>query len=648
LTKTFILAKSFPTFLRETITQSATQYISLAVNILQKITITPLEGEYHAAILDSLIRLLPSFPTLFRTHEANILAQIQPLLLTPSSKLPTYQRSLKTLSQKLYIFLHYCASKGQAPKVWESRLEQVINRLRQAIDRALSIVDEGDGTRRSTSKSSSNGVSPSPFALSLDTLPGDAIDIIIDLLQFIGKFMSNQTSASVTIPVSELMDLCNKLFMTTSQTILGRNTAAIGGQSSYSTEKQRLVTSLPCLHSEAIKLANELISAGGIGYYPQIHTYLRALIWVFDADCQDETLRDTVYSAISLVLQVAGPSLSRKQVELLLPIINNCCDDLLENLGNSRLDNQALKSRPKTLTIDMKEGGTLGVGGTLVPTPKTSTEACALLPLILCSVRSETLSAASRARLDQTAVLTQNKNALLSSVLYPPALGGASSRSSIIPHLARLFSGSIEAEGLVRPRLPVYLYQLIEEELNNNADDDESGDNDRNETHKSAAFEHGVSIDMSHIEVESHPLATSNLTEESKHGAVGSNPSLFPSHQSSGSASEQILLETAEAAEAAETANTRGHSISHSKDNTTYPPLVEGERKRSPSPGLGHTGSPKRIRTETSDLSVSLVSANPITERETGVLKDDEDDDDREFSIPQLVMESDTDEDMDD
>jgi hypothetical protein len=72
-------------------------------------------------------------------------------------------------------------------------------------------------------------------------------------------------------------------------------------------------------------------------------------------------------------------------------------------------------------------------------------------------IPTELLSTPLRGLIDKTAILTRNKDAMLSSVLnlVKPRKTKGSSMSSILPFLAREYPHEPSVEALVRPRLPV-------------------------------------------------------------------------------------------------------------------------------------------------------------------------------------------------
>ena len=82
--------------------------------------------------------------------------------------------------------------------------------------------------------------------------------------------------------------------------------------------------------------------------------------------------------------------------------------------------------------------------------------AWALLPLLISHIPSNYLEFSLRVKIDHTAILMQHKSAMMASVLCPPQIGGEKKiLNSIIPHLARAYGGEPETEGLLRPRMPV-------------------------------------------------------------------------------------------------------------------------------------------------------------------------------------------------
>ena len=99
-----------------------------------------------------------------------------------------------------------------------------------------------------------------------------------------------------------------------------------------------------------------------------------------------------------------------------------------------------------------------------------------LLSLALISVLSGYFPPPLRSQIDRTAIITQNKQAMLASVMNPipiPRRRDEKPISSILPYLARAYPGAMEVEALLRPQMPP-----IESRQNDDGDTETDKDQD--------------------------------------------------------------------------------------------------------------------------------------------------------------------------
>lgn len=99
-----------------------------------------------------------------------------------------------------------------------------------------------------------------------------------------------------------------------------------------------------------------------------------------------------------------------------------------------------------------------------------------LLPVLLSSIPAQHFSDSLRTRMDRTAIMTRQKDAMMASVLNPPpSKKFGKPAASILPLLARCFPGDKGVESLLRPRMPVVRTgrKTGEAELDDEVDDEE-------------------------------------------------------------------------------------------------------------------------------------------------------------------------------
>jgi hypothetical protein len=217
--------------------------------------------------------------------------------------------------------------------------------------------------------------------------------------------------------------------------------AAIGRE-----EKEELWSAIPDIHISALGLLFTMMRRFRGGMTPLVPEVLDHLIRVTKSGIANTTVRMAGYKLLNNVLALTGPTLSKSAVAMLEPIIAACCRDLQEDAG-------FLKSAPKTSVTpknDNKKNGLANADLFLQPQASATeisvhlhadhkASADALLAVLLSSLPQHHLKPTLRGLLDKTAILTQNRDAMLSSVLNPYKDQRGRMYPSILPHLSQQF-----------------------------------------------------------------------------------------------------------------------------------------------------------------------------------------------------------------
>lgn len=182
------------------------------------------------------------------------------------------------------------------------------------------------------------------------------------------------------------------------------------------------------------------------------------MTWLFDAEHNLPEIRTSSYEMLTLTLPVVGPTATESDVKKVSSIIRHACSDLSPTLA--RFESQPVNGKsPKTATTNVDSfAGPVKTNLDQKIWPERSAlqnMAMNLIRMLLKSVPAHLIPNTLRTEIDRTAVLTQDKQALLASVLNPAkAHQGRHATASLLPFFAHVASG-LEAESLLRPRMTV-------------------------------------------------------------------------------------------------------------------------------------------------------------------------------------------------
>lgn len=504
LTRIFMLTREYPTLIREITTPSLPAFVQSGLQVASSNTSSTL----LLTILECFSELLPRHPAIFRSY----LKTLRPLLCrlvapTPSTGLSDDQQGafatvateVSDAARRLLVQLPCCAPKGASSEEWENALRTTIGGVHRVADRVFrAVLEDWQSTVREapSNRYTLDGEVQDLEDDYLSLPPWSGIfagsERLIGLLQLVKEYLQSPTANAVTFRVGIAMDLITRLLSLTipaSGTKSFQNTVRINNQVSKE-ERENLWLVLPAIHVTAIELLLAMAHRLQECTLAIDTLVLDQLVWVFGSEKDNAQVRTACYLAISALLQRSGVTLPKSSTDSLNPLIRTCCEDLLP----SETTPSAVKDTPgqaKSKGNSQPQGTAnadsfLGMKTISDPTASFSglkDAAHDLLPILLSNIRAQYLSDSLRARLDRTAVLVQHKDAMLASVLNPPpSKRFGKPAASILPLMARSFTGARDIEGLLRPRLPVIrlggqeaeLDDAIEEENDAEAEPDEA------------------------------------------------------------------------------------------------------------------------------------------------------------------------------
>ena len=488
LTRIFLLTQGHQSIIREITTPSLPGFITSCLKILRAGFSTKekvkANGFHSLSIttLNALCELVPHHPTVFRPFLTQtttlVLRLVAPtpsnLEVCPDEITGAITTSIAEPSRRLFVLMNTCVPKNTSGEEWTKSLRAIISSMHRTADLVFRAVAE-DWEPSTRPLSVNNHVTDfskvlcdkEQNPLGLPTWKGiyAGMERLDGILQTIQVFLNTPTSATVNIPIGTILDAVTRVLSVIPPfgETGGRSDGGIQINAEIGRdEREGLWTTLPKIHVSALELLLVLISRLGYGSAALCHGVLEQALWVFEREHSDFNIRRTIYDLVSKILSLVGYSVSKSIAPLLSNCMRKCCEDILPPMNKplSRVADPAgskkgANNRPhispdsylKTSPIQPKTSDTPSA---------VQISAAKLLPFAITYTSRRLFNFALQAQIDRTAILTNNKQAILASVLNPPLKRpGGKTMNSIMPFLARQFPDSMEVEGLLRPRMPV-------------------------------------------------------------------------------------------------------------------------------------------------------------------------------------------------
>ncbi|RJE23309.1 hypothetical protein PHISCL_04339 [Aspergillus sclerotialis] len=483
LTRIFHLTYQYPTLVREITTPSMPAFITSVLNLVsvkpssEQVRKLKPNTPFLETALHALVALISKHPTIFRPFSAQIHSLLVAIIGSQSSTF--FSTPELDLAEQLFVSLHNCAPKNTSGEEWKNAIRLTISSIHRTSDNVFRAVVEQwesvDATLRQAAKTpdySQEVGDDGPDPLGLPGWRGvhSGVQRLIALLRLLPRFLSTPTAATVGVPIGYILDLTARLTSVTvplesldpSQSNVQFN-LQIGRE-----ERDSLWAELPRIHVACINFFLNLVRALESGILPAAQNILEQSLWVFRAENFNRGIRTSTYDLMNALLPLMGPSMTKQNVSSLAKVIRSCCHELLPpgDLGpsadsstdpkaKSKQQNQVIVNADSFLNPSLKQSRHAMSSSSFPGLLRAASE---LLPTILNFVPTEFLSPSTRAEIDRTSILVAEKNAMLASVLNPlPVTQGRGTGSSIMPFLVRSYSGEMEVEGLVRPRMPVLM-----------------------------------------------------------------------------------------------------------------------------------------------------------------------------------------------
>lgn len=462
LTRIFMLTWEDTNLVREITTPALPGFVQACLTASEK---TSVSANVLQATLEVFATLVPRHPTIFRTYESQIHHLLLRILSTTASGLEHdrhYAADHHTAARRLFVLLHHCAPKQGGSEKWDETLGATMTAAHATCDRVFRSVHEtwrsNAGIAKTKGVSAGEQGTTGPDALGLPAWHGmyAGAERLATLVQILQAHIECVTSSTVSVRLGLVADLLNR--------ILGLEASIRDDSASFNAEvskdeREMMFSILPAVHVAALELMHTILGRFGhavVSIVPHITEMLTAL---FAAESSNNNLRQMTYSCLTSVLNLVGPSLTKDSIADLSLIIRTHCTDLLPTTnGRDRVlqDNLGLPAHQQPATNGVSGSEKLSYTSRQPTTlAKLQTTASDLFPILFTRLDQSLVPANVRGMMEKTAVLTGNKDALVACVLNPAKKShGSRPRPSLLPLLAREYPDCVEVEALLRPRMP--------------------------------------------------------------------------------------------------------------------------------------------------------------------------------------------------
>ncbi|KAF4976664.1 hypothetical protein FZEAL_6702 [Fusarium zealandicum] len=457
LTRIYMLVHPYQTLIREIATPTIPAFVTACNKIIKQ----PKSGDQFQTplsvvetICDAFSALIPLYPTTFRPFSSQLRSATRQYVAPTQHDETVIPLSLQRASRRLVISIHHVAAKSGGSDEWAKLVDTLLKDLHSTADQVLRAVKEswdgsGDYSRSKVELDEDpNGGDSTPDELPVWAGIQAGADRLIGLFHYLSDCLRYPTKAPVTIPTSALIDAASRLLLIArlspkSQTwdqALQTN-AAIGRD-----EKEELWAVLPNIHIAALRLIQTLfqrLEQSAVALGPEVLDHLAR---VFKSGIDLPAVRITGYTVLKDILVLAGPTLSKSSVDSLDPLLGACCRDLQQDAGFLKETD-----KPATSAADNKKNNIAAnvdlflkpqanaVVATTTLEPGHKAVASALLSIIPSCLPQRHLKPSLRGLIDQTAILTRNRDAMVASVLNPFKDQRGRVYPSILPHLSQQF-----------------------------------------------------------------------------------------------------------------------------------------------------------------------------------------------------------------
>ncbi|KAI1378231.1 hypothetical protein F4677DRAFT_387652 [Hypoxylon crocopeplum] len=498
LVKIYSLIHAYPTLVREIVTPTLPTFTAACLQILKPpVSSKAAKAPYSLVetIFEAFSIIIPLHSTTLRQSAAKIRAETRFYIAPTISDGVVIPTSLQASSRHLAIRLHMTAVKGGDSTEWAKHLDGLIKTFHSTAEQVFRAVQEhwesvSGHVSDYTSQSVNFNEEPQGGSVNPDQLPTwtgiyAGSERMIGLLDFISGYIRCRTKTAVTIPISEIIDIVKRI-SSIMPPIQGREKSTYSQLNSAAGREERdeLWTVFPDIQLATMKLLLTLVQRLGRNFVPVAQESLEELLRMFESSYRLPEIRTMVFLLTREILQLCGPTIAKLTVEGLSLVIKTCCRDLLGSAGHLRRPKQpastlqdGLKSKSASQNADAFLGNKVDDEFITVSLSKDHiSAAAALLATLFSHIPQQHLPSSLRAHMLRTAILCQNRDAQMASVLHPSRDKNGRTPQVILPYLIQQFPHDDSVEILrfnFRPMATGYRDDVVDMDVDDASVEDE-------------------------------------------------------------------------------------------------------------------------------------------------------------------------------
>ncbi|MBE3047769.1 hypothetical protein IMZ48_35720, partial [Candidatus Bathyarchaeota archaeon] len=401
--------------------------------------------------VEAFATLIPLYPTTTRPFVGQIRTAIRRYLAPTLADEFLVPESLRSASRRLAITLHFTAPKAGGADDWTRLLSSTVKQFHSTADQVFRAVQETwDAPAGYVPSKVVFGEEPTEGSDAPETLPTwtgitPGSQRLVGLFAFMSDFLRYPTKAQVPIPVGQLVDVVSRVSQIarhSPKTQTWEQSLEINPSVSKD-ERDELWSAIPCIHAAALELLLALCRRLRTSFVPVAPEALDYLVRVQKSGIGAPAIRRVSYELLGEILALSGLTMTKETVTSLELIISACCRDIQQEHGSLK--------EAKPVFVDPKKHGVAMNADLFLAAKKTETSSPSptlppahlsaaenLLAALLQSLPQRHLRPAHRGLLDQTAILSQNKDAMFASVLNPFRNQQGRVYPSILPFLSQM------------------------------------------------------------------------------------------------------------------------------------------------------------------------------------------------------------------
>ncbi|KAK2064197.1 hypothetical protein LY76DRAFT_114599 [Colletotrichum caudatum] len=459
LVRIYTLIQGYQTLTREIATPTIPTFFNACLQLIK----LPAAGQrlktplaVVETVLDAFSVLIPAYPTTCRPFNGQIRTAIRPYLAPTSSDGTTVPQSLRRASRHLAISLPLTTAGKTGPSDdWAKLIGELRKDFHSNADQVFRAVQESWEASAPYSRSKVDFDAQPQGPEAPDQLPqwtgiSAGRDRLVGLLHYLADALRYSTKTPVTIPVAAIMDVVSRV------SLISRNSKSQSWDQTLETqaavgreEKEELWAAMPDIHVAALGLLLILVQRlerNALSTVPEIYDNM---ILIFRSGISIPAIRAATYRLLDETLPIAGPGLQKLTVETLGIVSLACCRDIQQESGYVKEAKTATKTAAETKKNNIAANADLFLPSQTAaesapasrPTldPSHLAAAGSLLTGLLTHLPQQHLKPGLRGLLDQTAILSLNRDAMIASVLNPYVNQGGAMFPSIMPYLVQQF-----------------------------------------------------------------------------------------------------------------------------------------------------------------------------------------------------------------